>query len=391
MIIFENDGEIDIQAIKTMGASIKEDGAIGYFGTGLKFAIAVLMRNNQSLVIYSGLNVFVFTKARIEIRGKEFDLVMLNGESMGFTSELGKNWQMWMAFREFYCNCLDEHGQIYNSDVFPSAQEGKTIIIIKGELFESEYARRSDNFLETKPIFETDELDIHTGRSHFSFYKGVRVYDLPKPGQYVYNYKSNLELTEDRTVKNPFYIHYAIGKAIRMLTDEEVIYKIITAPLGRLEADIDLNNSSQYSEEFERVAVREYKRNPKNINKTLYKFVRSLNVNNLYESMTLSAVEVKQLAKAIEFCDFLGYSCSEYKIICTLTMGPSVMAMVIRERNEIIISKQCFEKGTKYLTSTLIEEIIHLRESLDDETRSMQTYLFDKIISLGETMRGEPI
>ncbi|MDD3302253.1 MAG: hypothetical protein PHN31_01760 [Candidatus Gracilibacteria bacterium] len=44
--LFENDGEIDINSIKFLGCSTK-DGieTIGKFGTGLKYAISVLLRN----------------------------------------------------------------------------------------------------------------------------------------------------------------------------------------------------------------------------------------------------------------------------------------------------------------------------------------------------------
>ena len=48
MIVFENPGEIDIRSISTFGVSVKEgDNPIGFFGTGLKYAIVVLLRTGQ--------------------------------------------------------------------------------------------------------------------------------------------------------------------------------------------------------------------------------------------------------------------------------------------------------------------------------------------------------
>jgi len=45
MITFENDGEIDLRAISQFGINVKTgDSPIGFFGTGLKYALAVLMR-----------------------------------------------------------------------------------------------------------------------------------------------------------------------------------------------------------------------------------------------------------------------------------------------------------------------------------------------------------
>ena len=52
MIIFQNKGLIDVHAISIMGVSVKEDNSIGFFGTGLKYAIAVLLR--EGIKIPSG-------------------------------------------------------------------------------------------------------------------------------------------------------------------------------------------------------------------------------------------------------------------------------------------------------------------------------------------------
>ena len=69
MIVFQNPGLIDMAAVTTMGVSVKNDGAIGYFGTGLKFAIATILRNKCALTIHRGLEAFAFTSEEITIRG----------------------------------------------------------------------------------------------------------------------------------------------------------------------------------------------------------------------------------------------------------------------------------------------------------------------------------
>ena len=58
MIIFENKGLIDVHAISIMGVSVKEEGSIGYFGTGLKYAIATLLREGQKITIWRGKEPF---------------------------------------------------------------------------------------------------------------------------------------------------------------------------------------------------------------------------------------------------------------------------------------------------------------------------------------------
>lgn len=50
----------------------------------------------------------------------------------------------------------------------------------------------------------------------------------------------------------------------------------------------------------------------------------------------------------------------------------------------ILLSKDCFDKGTKFLASTLLEEFVHCHYDLADESRDLQTWLFDRIITMGE-------
>jgi hypothetical protein len=52
-VIFQNLGLIDLRAVQIMGLNAKESkNPIGQFGTGLKYAIAVLLRNNCSVSIF---------------------------------------------------------------------------------------------------------------------------------------------------------------------------------------------------------------------------------------------------------------------------------------------------------------------------------------------------
>jgi hypothetical protein len=43
------------------------------------------------------------------------------------------------------------------------------------------------------------------------------------------------------------------------------------------------------------------------------------------------------------------------------------------------------------VASTLIEEFLHLRHGWKDMSRELQTFLFDKLVSLGEELNGEPL
>lgn len=68
-VYFANEGLIDLDVIRTMGVNIKtNDNPIGYFGTGLKFAIATLLRTGHSVNLHRGDVRFEFSARRENIR-----------------------------------------------------------------------------------------------------------------------------------------------------------------------------------------------------------------------------------------------------------------------------------------------------------------------------------
>ena len=83
MLIFRNPGLIDLEAVRTLGVSVKLPGSFGRFGTGLKFAIARILRGGGSITIYRGLEAHTLGTVDREVRGETFQIVTLDGEPMG--------------------------------------------------------------------------------------------------------------------------------------------------------------------------------------------------------------------------------------------------------------------------------------------------------------------
>ena len=96
MIVFRNTGLIDLTAVRTLGVSVKEEGAIGYFGTGVKFAIATILRGGGSITLYRGKDEHRFGTVSQEVRGQSFEVVTFDGAELGFTTALGRYWKPWM-------------------------------------------------------------------------------------------------------------------------------------------------------------------------------------------------------------------------------------------------------------------------------------------------------
>ena len=105
--------------------------------------------------------------------------------------------------------------------------------------------------------------------------------------------------------------------------------------------------------------------------------------------MCLDKLESNRMARAVAFCERLGYSISDYPVVVSEFLGEGSLGRA--HDNKIYISKRALMMGTKMLAGTLLEEFLHLKHKLGDETRDMQNFLIDSVISLGERLTGEPL
>lgn len=391
-VCFRNPGILAPEMFEVFGVSVKlSDNPIGSFGTGLKFAIAIILRLGGKIFFCSNNNRYEFSTRKAVIRGKEFDLVTVNGKDLNFTTELGGHWEPWMAYRELHSNTLDEGGSIFllSGEQEVGCRENETIIVVDCKEIFRVYETRSDIYLETKPLFSYANCEIHLGESKYVFYKGVRIHEIPfKYSKYTYNITDYLDISEDRVAKYSWQIDEIISRCICNLQDETLIRNIIAANSESLEHS--LSGYHKPSDEFIRYGLDQYTKNPSAVSQNFSRILFSnKNTLDIWVPITLKNIDHKRLERAKFFVSEIGFPTDEYKIIVVETLGPTALALANRELNTIVISKRVFDMGLKQLCSTLIEEVIHLREGLDDRTTSMQTYLFDRIVSMGEEIIGE--
>lgn len=76
----QNNGELDIRLVALMGGTTKANDKfkIGQFGTGLKYTLAFLYRNNLDFKIFVGENEVKLHLETEEIRGENFDIICIN-------------------------------------------------------------------------------------------------------------------------------------------------------------------------------------------------------------------------------------------------------------------------------------------------------------------------
>lgn len=403
-IIFENDGEIDLRAMSTFGCSVKEsENPIGFFGTGLKYALAVLMRLRQSVTIQCGNVEYVIGVRKNTIRGKEFDFVVLIGSdqsetALGFTTELGKNWELWMAYRELHCNAKDEAGcNIFVSDNIPAASAGKTRVCVGGDDFAKSHAASSDFILTGTPLFKIGGIEVYSKPSQSFFYRGIKVMTLQKPALYTYNQTHRLELTEDRTAKDPHSVIYTIAREILAHGGRDMLDNVLVADSDHIEHHFDYHgwtNVEPGSDFFPAVTALQRSSLIK-LNLTAVRLWREKG-GNFIDPRRIRATDIqkKMLAKAIEFCEASGFMLrDEYPILIVETLREGgVMALADRHGKQIFLAENIFNQGgTKGVARALIEEYLHLKYGLEDCTREMQNWIFDKMVSLAEQIQGEPI
>ena len=393
-IIFRNKGVIDPKSITTFGVSSKENpGAIGFFGTGLKYAIAILLREGCAITIFSGKRHLEFGLKRDRIRIDEFNVVTMNNRRLGFTTELGKTWEVWQAFRELYCNCMDEGGTVWEAKPgeVVEAAPGDTTVVVTGSAFAEVYRNRSNIVLGTDPLETGNGCDIHPGPSRFVYYRGVRAHQLAHPSLLTYNIQRKVDLTEDRTIKWAWDISTAIRQGLCGSQNSEIIKTVVTAPKGTAEHALDFEGVEP-SQSFLAVVSELARAFDSRLSRSALKVAQVWVMDQLHDGaapMRLSDLEKARLDKAADFCERVGFAVRDYPIIVSEFLGEEVLGRA--HEGKIYVSKRAMMMGTKMLAGTLIEEFIHLRHQLYDETRTMQNFLMDTIVSLGEQITGEPL
>lgn len=395
-VVFENPGEIDAAAIRTFGVSVKEgDNPIGFFGTGLKYALAILLRSGHSVTIQSGISKHRFALKDVTIRGEKFQIVTMDRHELGFTTQVGKTWELWMAYRELYCNCKDEAGSVFIADQSPKPVAGVTRVIVGGEDFRHEHDKRSSFILLGEPWLKLKNCEVYEGESRGVFYRGILVHRLPQAevSKYTYNITASVDLTEDRTAKHAFMFPHMIAASILTADDESFLNGVLALDNKFYEHHFDFKEpvwGTKPAAAFLNVVEKLTQHAAGRTSLSAQIAYKSAKRATLAPATTvLVGVESEILTKAVAFCHTLGFPVDAYPIIVTDALGPNILGMAENER--IYVSRLAFMQGTKRVAGTLIEEFIHLRYQYQDETYSMQNFLLDRLVSLGEQMSGEPL
>jgi len=383
-IYFHNPGLIDLGAVTTMGVSVKDEGAIGYFGTGLKFAIAVILRSGGSMTIWRGTEPHSFGVVRQEFRGKSFDVAAMDGQSLGFTTALGRDWVSWMAYRELACNAFDESGFDTDIEVKPTPNT-TTIVVDCEEIYKSHHSRGDFLVLRSdKPVFENKHCQafpIKDGGDYL-FYRGVRVSTDQYRSRFRYNTLRAAELTEDRTLKYQFQGTDPIAAMWLRCENKTLLREVLSAGEDYVEHKIDWATCGESPGTAWLETVAELGRENVRIGPYVERaYERATNQSAVLpkESMHLRPDQNKALSDAVSFLTRAGFDVGSHEVIVTDRLGKGVLGRAAN--GKIYLAIEAFMMGDSTLAGTLLEEWIHLTRGLQDMTRPMQNWLFDALIS----------
>lgn len=241
---FATNTVIPIDAFTTFGVNAKPNSGnpIGYFGTGLKYAVAVILRQGGTIRVLVDGTEYEFYTTDADFRGKHFKKIRMKKrgdilgrwryEALPFTTELGKNWDLWHAYRELESNTRDERGSSYECNPASlSESKGKTIIEVNCAGFEDVVNQENDVFLDDagKKVFENRYFTMYDKPSKYLYYRGVRVYDMRYPARFTYDFKQgHVDLSEDRSARNSFMLFWYIsGALMREVTDKAILQKAL--------------------------------------------------------------------------------------------------------------------------------------------------------------------
>ncbi len=377
MVVFKNEGELDINSIITFGVSVKEkEGAIGFFGTGLKYAIAVLLREGCSITIRSGMAVHEFALEELIIKSSTFSRITMNGHPLAFTTEYGKTWQLWQAARELYSNCLDEDGEV--TDILDESFTG-TQVIVEGYNFDGVWANRGDFLLQTAPIWSGEGIEVHPEGSEYIYYQGIRVYKLNNRSKFTYNIQAKQSLTEDRTLASWWLAQSLIASALTACDNIDILDSVLI-PGEFQESKFDFEYFIPGKEFADRVGFH-IRNSTEGLNQSVIKdAIRRRLTSEEDVSCDVPPEEVQVIQDAMEMVTSAGFDIGKFNIKIAESLGDGETAWAMGEN--IFLSRGLLEEGGKKVAVILLENFLKVEKSLCTESREMQDFLLETIITL---------
>jgi hypothetical protein len=436
-ILIQNDGEIESNSFELIGASTKRDDSskIGFFGSGLKYSIAYMMRNNIGFKIYSGEQELVFTTIPENLRDQIFERICINGKPTSYTITMGVTWtEDWFVLREIYCNALDESScQMVRETENVNAVAGKTRIYIEATNSLKSIIENWDAYFSTDrtPILIGDNIytsylgkcskqsvSVYLKTDGVIFRKGIRVDHLSKS---IYDYGfDDVSINEDRTAKSSGAMDYVFSNMLGSFASENYVVSVLrtgsyekpcseykamssTKPDSFSNEWVDfskkyflvlLEKSGKYTNEIA-ASKKEIFYIPQYFAKELKNREPDVIILGMGKSIgDTGIIDVETTAKmdyllksVLGSLNDMSYNVP-YEIQVVQFDDDHVLGMANIEDKKIYLSDTVFDMGRREIAMTIIEETEHIISKCQDETRAFQTHIFSSWLKTMENSNG---
>lgn len=415
---FTNKGEVPINAFKLLGASSKRDDAtkIGFFGTGLKYALAVLLREGIGFKVYSGAKEVKIGTRKTKFYDREITVITVNGEKTSITVEAGINWEPWFAIREIYSNNLDENGQMkLSASLEPEAGYTK-FYIERDEKLDGFIKNWSSYFSNTRTVIsETEGLGVleKNNNQHLTvFRRGIQAYTNRTPSVFDYDIEE-LAINESRVAMHDHQARQRCAEALALCDNVEAITKFVNCDSNYYEKDS--NFWTYLFDEFNLkvkgfsnawLTVLQDKRIvpedhagfygltsnsailPDKLCSQLHKhFGDKLNIAGTTKEayIILDNVSTDFLVPAMETLETVGFGYPINKVSIVRFKDEDIYGMA--DKDNVLISEKlttvAFEND---ILSTLFEEVAHAKSGYNDNTRAFQNYIIKITCALAKAV-----
>ena len=417
-VCFQNKGEVPINAFKLLGASSKrgDSSKIGYFGTGLKYAIAVMLNQDIEFKVYSGSKEVKIGTRQTKFLDENVAVMTVNGEKTSITLDAGIDWKPWFAIREIYSNAIDEQGEMI-VNLEPEAKAGYTRIFINTEseklkdIFQSWPAYFTQN---RPPIFKNERgtlfAKLPTVPEYVAFRKGIRVHQSPRHSVFDYDLP-DVEINESRVAVYSFRVEQDCSELLASADMASIKEFLKLSKNNRRTSFVEwedgfwtYTSAYAFSEAWVE-ALTDYRLVPANfaghyditettlvlpdklIDVLVKRFGEAINTagSNKDKFIVIDTIDKTPLQKMLDVFDKAGFEWELDKIDIVKFNDKDVLGQA--KDGRVLLSHSLFTNSHKHeIAATLIEEIVHAKTGYHDGTRQMQTFLFNTITNMAKEL-----
>lgn len=439
-ICISNSGEIDNRAFTLHGGSTKRNDAskIGQWGSGNKYAVAYMLRNDIRFRVFSGEREIVFESRTIHMRDVPMQVIYVDGVETSMTIDAGMDWEAWQVFRELYCNALDEDDHDIEFDIDSDEDpaygvEGMTCIYVDQS---SDVGSVGKNQLNTYFINNREPL---VANEHGSLYRlshntninskigvelqkfgcvfrnGIRVHERMQSIGFDLPYDIDLpnsQINESRVLTYSVLNDYEFAKFVFSINDVNIVRQILAQYLpedfyvGLDSVNISdawkvaLNSVNTIATPREkRILTCDEEDNVIFISTSLQRELiekgvtlkRPVKSDLAFRAYTLDEVELdvitsRRLDKACLTLRKVGIEVHPSDVTVVNFYDGALLGMYDSINKRICMSRSSLNRGSSDVLLTLLEECIHRDTGANDYTRHFQDAALQLSVKLIETL-----